>query len=86
MKGNKEKIIKKLNRIIQSIAFGKLNKILEYKTLLDEGHLYYIISEYTSILCEICLCIDKRNRKTQEEFSCIIKECLNKHKNADMHA
>lgn len=62
------------------INYNNIAKVLhlnDYKNIIkrianrENIMVSYVKPEYTSQTCPICGCIDKKNRKTQETFSCV---------------
>ncbi len=52
-------------------AFYDLQQKIAYKAELAGVPVIYIDSAYTSQTCPVCGCIDKRNRPSQDTFSCV---------------
>lgn len=77
---------KHLNKISANIFHGKILDSLIYKNQLinwDLGHISKVFSEYSSVFCHECWCINKSNRKNQDIFKCV--NCWSKSQ-ADLHA
>ena len=82
LKGIRKKTtVRKKNRNKHSSwSFGQLRAFIEYKAKLNGVEVIFIDPKYTSTTCPKCTSINKKNRKSQEEFYCI--KC-NYHENAD---
>ncbi len=52
-------------------SFNQLRSFLSYKSLMYGVDLYVVDPRNTSRTCPECGCIDKKNRKSQESFSCL---------------
>lgn len=57
---------------LHSWSFFQLKGFLEYKAQLAGIPLIEVDPRNTSRTCPACGCIDKRNRKTQANFSCVV--------------
>ena len=53
-------------------SFGQLRSFVSYKSLMYGVDLHVVDPRNTSRTCPECGCVDKKNRKTQETFSCIV--------------
>jgi putative transposase len=73
LKGIRARItVRKSQRLLlHSWSFGNLRSKIEYKAERYGVPVVAVDPRYTSQQCSECGCIDKRNRKTQESFSCI---------------
>ena len=52
-------------------SFGQLRFFVSYKSLMEGVELHVVDPRNTSRICPECGCVDKKNRKSQESFSCI---------------
>jgi IS605 OrfB family transposase len=64
-------VSKALRTAIGKWAFDELGSFIKYKATLKGIPILEIDSKNTSRECSVCGHIDKKNRKTQSEFSCI---------------
>ena len=62
---------KKQRRQHNSWGFHQLRKFIEYKATLAGVLVELVDPRNTSRTCPKCGCVDKRNRKTQSNFSCV---------------
>ncbi len=53
-------------------SFGQLRTFIEYKAKRTGVPVVTVDPRHTSRECPVCGCIDKRNRKTQSEFRCVV--------------
>jgi transposase len=72
----------KYSRLVQLLNLSNLKNIIMSIGNKNDVQVTHVQSAYTSISCR-CGCVDKENRKTQEEFKCI--SCGLK-SNADTHS
>lgn len=56
---------------LHSWSFSQLRSFIEYKAKLNGVPVAAVDPRNTSRTCPACGCIDKANRKTQSEFSCV---------------
>jgi len=61
------------NRIVKELNLSSLKDVFEHIARKYDICTSFVHSEYTSQQCSKCGCIDKENRKSQEDFLCI--EC-----------
>ena len=52
-------------------SFGQLRAFVSYKSLMEGVELFVVDPRNTSRTCPECGCVDKKNRKSQDRFSCI---------------
>ncbi len=52
-------------------SFGQLRSFVSYKSLMEGVELFVVDPRNTSRTCPECGCVDKKNRKSQDRFSCI---------------
>lgn len=71
--GSKVKAKSGLNKSILNQSWSMFYGMLEYKALLNGGHLIKVNPARTSQECPLCHYTHKDNRKTQEDFTC--KSC-----------
>lgn len=62
---------KKINYMLSNFLYGKLQKLIEYKSLQAGIPVRYVDPRNTSRTCYKCGSIDERNRKSQSFFKCI---------------
>lgn len=73
----------KTSRLVKMLNLSEVKNIITSIANKKGVQVSLIQSAYTSITCLDCGNIDKRNRKTQEEFKCI---CCGSTSNADTHS
>lgn len=56
---------------LHSWSFYDLRQKIAYKAKLAGVPIEFVNPAYTSQTCPVCGCVDKRNRRTQELFSCV---------------
>ena len=56
---------------LHNCSFGQLRSFLSYKSLMHGVELRTVDPRNTSRICPECGCVDKKNRKSRESFSCI---------------
>lgn len=74
---------RKLAMSVHDAAFGLFWQMLKYKAELRGVRLIWIPPQYTSQRCSVCGHVDKENRKTQANFTCL--SCGHS-ENADVNA
>lgn len=52
-------------------SFGQLRSFVSYKSRMEGVELFVVDPRNTSRTCPECGCVDKKNRKSQDRFSCI---------------
>lgn len=81
---NSRTMVRKSERMKRlSWSFDQLRSFIDYKSSIEGVNVIYVDSHYTSQRCNKCGYIDKKNRKTQEDFCCI--KCKH-YSNADVNA
>lgn len=73
----------KYSRLVRLLRLSNLNNWFRQQAEKRGIRLHTTPSHYTSQTCNICGCVDRENRTTQEEFKCI--NCHHKD-NADLNA
>ena len=73
----------KTSRLVRLLNLSEVKNIIKSIANKKGLQVSYVQSAYTSITCNECGCIDKRNRKTQEKFECI---SCGSTSNADTHS
>jgi len=73
LKGIRDRVtVRKAQRRVQhSWSFHQLRAFIEYKAALAGIPVVSVDPANTSRTCPTCGCVDKRNRKSQAEFSCV---------------
>lgn len=74
---------RKLAMSVHDAAFGMFWQMLKYKAELRGVRLIWMPPQYTSQRCSVCGHVDKENRKTQANFTCL--SCGHS-ENADVNA
>lgn len=61
-----------LNRSIAKQAWSTFRNFLAYKLRELNGELRLVYPYHTSQTCSVCFTTDKRNRKSQSSFKCVL--------------
>jgi putative transposase len=72
-----------LNRVLQNTGLGEIRNQVKYKSEWYGKNVVLVDPKYTSQKCSKCGHIQKENRVTQSNFTCIV---CGHHENADLNA